>query len=51
MTQTDPEVLGERISEMVNKEIVKIPSDEITNTLNRYLIKHAEALKNTTTNS
>jgi hypothetical protein len=45
ITQTDPELLGERISEMVNKEIVKVPSDEITNTLNRYLIKHAEALQ------
>jgi hypothetical protein len=45
ITQTDPEVLGERISEMVNEEIVKIPSDEITSTLNRYLIKHTKALE------
>jgi hypothetical protein len=44
MTQTDPELLGEKISEKVNEAITEIPNDEITNTLNRYLIKHAEAL-------
>jgi hypothetical protein len=44
MTQTDPELLGEKISEKVNEAMTEIPGDEITNTLNRYLIKHAEAL-------
>jgi len=44
MTQTDPELLGEKISEKVNEAMTEIPKDEITNTLNRYLIKHAEAL-------
>jgi hypothetical protein len=44
MTQTDPEWLGEKISEKVNEEMSNLPEDEITNTLNRYLIKHAEAL-------
>ena len=43
MTQTYPELLGEKLSEKVNAEIAKIPQDEITNTLNTYLIKHAEA--------
>jgi hypothetical protein len=51
ITQTDPELLRERISEKVNAELVKIPPDEITNTLNRYLIKHAEALDKSTRNS
>jgi hypothetical protein len=44
ITQTDPELLGEKISEKVNEAMAKIPKDEITNTLNRYLIKHAEVL-------
>jgi len=44
MTKTDPELLGEKISEKVNEAMTEIPKDEITNTLNRYLIKHAEAL-------
>jgi len=44
LTQTDPELLGERISKKVNEHMAEIPPDEITNTLNRYLIKHAEAL-------
>jgi hypothetical protein len=44
MTQTDPELLGEKISEKVNEAMTNFPPDEITNTLNRYLIKHAEAL-------
>lgn len=44
LTQTDPELLGERISEKVNEHMAEISPDEITNTLNRYLIKHAEAL-------
>jgi len=45
MTQSDPELLGEKISEKVNEVMAEIPKDEITNTLNRYLIKHAEALE------
>ncbi|MEG4633192.1 hypothetical protein QUB56_27025 [Microcoleus sp. AR_TQ3_B6] len=45
LTQTDPELLGERISEKVNEHMAEISPDEITNTLNRYLIKHAEALE------
>jgi hypothetical protein len=45
MTQTDPELLGEKISEKVNAKMAKIPQYEITNTLNAYLIKHAEALE------
>jgi len=44
-TQTDPKSLGERITEKVNEEMANISPDEITNTLNRYLIKHAEALE------
>jgi len=44
MTQTDPELLGEKISRMVNEEMTNFPQDEITNTLNRYLIMHAGAL-------
>jgi hypothetical protein len=44
MTQIDPELLGEKISEKVNEAMAEIPKDEITNTLDRYLIKHAEAL-------
>jgi hypothetical protein len=44
MTHTDPELLGEKISENVNEVMTNFSSDEITNTLNRYLIKHAEAL-------
>jgi len=44
LTQTAPELLGERISEKVNEQMAEISPDEITNTLNRYLIKHAEAL-------
>jgi len=51
MTQTDPELLGEKISEKVNETITNFPPDEITNTLNRYLIKHAEALENTKKNT
>jgi len=46
MTKADPELLGEKISEKVNEQMADIPPDEITNTLNTYLIKHAEALKN-----
>src|SRR4028119_604122 len=45
MTQSDPERLGEKISKKVNEVMAKIPKDEITNTLNRYLIKHSEALE------
>ena len=45
LTQTDPELLGERISEKVNEHMAEFSPDEITNTLNRYLIKHAEALE------
>jgi len=45
MTQSDPELLGEKISEKVNEAMAEIPQDEITNTLNRYLIKHSEALE------
>jgi hypothetical protein len=45
LTQADPELLGERISEKVNEHMAEISPDEITNTLNRYLIKHAEALE------
>jgi hypothetical protein len=45
LSQTDPELLGEQISENANKAMAEIPNDEITNTLNKYLIKHAEALK------
>ena len=44
-TQTDPKSLGERITEKVNEEMANISPDEITNTLNRYLIKHAEFLE------
>ena len=44
MTQTDPALLGERISEKVNEAMAEIPNDEITNTLNRSLTKHAESL-------
>ena len=44
MTQTAPALLGEKISEKVNEAMAEIPNDEITNTLNRYLIKHAESL-------
>jgi hypothetical protein len=44
ITQTEPDLLGEKISEKVNEAMAEIPNDEITNTLNRYLIKHAEAL-------
>ncbi len=44
LTQTDPQLLGEKISERVNNEISKIPNEEITNTLKTYLIKHSEAL-------
>jgi len=43
-TQTDPELLGEKISENVNEAIAEISKNEITNTLSRYLVKHAEAL-------
>jgi hypothetical protein len=46
MTKADPELLGEKISEKVNEQMADIPPDEITNTLNTYLIKHAEALEN-----
>jgi hypothetical protein len=45
LTQADPELLGERISEKVNEHMAEISPDEITNTLSRYLIKHAEALE------
>lgn len=45
LTQSDPELLGEKISEKVNEHMAEIPPDEITNTLNSYLIKHAEALE------
>ena len=44
MTHTDPEWLGEKISENVNEVMANFSPNEITNTLNRYLIKHAEAL-------
>jgi len=44
ITQTDPELLGEQIAEKVNAEIAQSSNEDITNTLNRYLIKHAEAL-------
>jgi hypothetical protein len=44
-TKMTPELLGEKISEQVNKTMAEIPNDEITNTLNEYLAKHAEALK------
>jgi len=46
ITQTDPELLGEEISKKVNEQMADVPPDEITNTLNKYLIKHAEALEN-----
>jgi hypothetical protein len=45
MTQTYPELLGEKISEKVNAKMAKIPQDEIIDTLNAYLIKHADALE------
>ena len=45
LTGTDPEWLGEKISEKVNEHMDKIHPDEVTNTLNRYLIKHSEALE------
>jgi hypothetical protein len=44
LTNLDPEVLGEKISEKVDEAMAEISNDEITNTLNRYLIKHPEAL-------
>ena len=44
MTQTDPQLLGEEISRRVNEEMTNFPQGEITNTLNRYLTMHAEAL-------
>jgi len=45
MAQADPELLGENFSEKVNEHLANILPGEITNTLNRYLIKHAEALE------
>lgn len=45
MTQTDPGLLGEKISIKVNAEMAQISHEDITNTLNSYLIKHSEALK------
>lgn len=45
LTGTDPELLGEKISEKVNEHMAEISSDEITNTLKKYLIKHSEALE------
>jgi hypothetical protein len=45
MTQTDPELLGGSISQNVNKIVSETPQDEITNALNRYLIKHEEVLQ------
>jgi hypothetical protein len=44
ITKTDPELLGEKISEKVNEAMAKIPKNEITNTWDRYLRKHAESL-------
>jgi len=44
ITQTDPELLGEKISEKVNEAMAEIPKHEITKTLDRYLRKHAESL-------
>ncbi len=44
MTHKDPELLGEKISENVNEVMTNFSPDEITNTLNKYLVKHAEAL-------
>jgi len=45
LTQTDPELLGEKVSEKVNELMAEFSPEEITNTLNRYLIQHAEALE------
>jgi len=45
ITQTDPELLGEQISKKVKEKMTDVPPDEITNTLNKYLIKHAEVLE------
>jgi hypothetical protein len=45
MPQADPELLGEKFSEKVNEHLANILPGEITNTLNRYLIKHAEAVE------
>ena len=44
ITKTDPELLGEKISEKVNEAMAEIPKHEITKTLDRYLRKHAESL-------
>jgi hypothetical protein len=38
-------LIGERISENVNEVMTNFSPDEITNTLNKYLVKHAEALE------
>jgi hypothetical protein len=43
MTQTDPELLGQKISKMVNETMTNFLPNEITNILNKYLMKHAEA--------
>jgi hypothetical protein len=45
VTQRDPKVLRETISEKVNKYIAEMAPHEITHTLNTYLIKHAEAVE------
>jgi hypothetical protein len=45
MTQADPELLGEKISQKVNEAMVEIPNNEITNTLENYLTRHREALE------
>jgi hypothetical protein len=45
ITQSNPELLGEKISEKVNEAMNELSNEEITNTLTRYLEKHAEALE------